>query len=214
MRKIISNVKVYVLAAAISFTCLTGCGSDTVEGMIDEQKTDTEVTTEATTAATTEEVTEATTEKATEEKTTEADTEDKTEDSSEDKTEASKDGSDSGDDTAKDDETIDLDLTNMSSTMVYSEVLNMMSYPDDYKGKRIKITGTYYSVVDSNNGNTYYYCLIQDATACCANGLEFVLNDGNYPDENTEITIDGVFTTYFEGDFEYVTLLDAKRDDI
>jgi len=34
---------------------------------------------------------------------------------------------------------IDVDLTEMSSTMIYSEVNNIMTNPDDYMGKTIKI---------------------------------------------------------------------------
>ena len=33
---------------------------------------------------------------------------------------------------------VDLDLTKLSSTVVYSEVYNMLITPDDYKGKIIK----------------------------------------------------------------------------
>ena len=36
---------------------------------------------------------------------------------------------------------VDVDLTRLSSTMVYSEVYNMMNAPGDYIGKTIKMTG-------------------------------------------------------------------------
>lgn len=36
---------------------------------------------------------------------------------------------------------LDVDLTTLSSTMVYSEVYNMMYEPDRYLGKRIKMNG-------------------------------------------------------------------------
>lgn len=36
---------------------------------------------------------------------------------------------------------VDLDLTQLSSTVVYSEVYNMLITPDDYKGKIIKMKG-------------------------------------------------------------------------
>ena len=46
--------------------------------------------------------------------------------------------------------------------------------------------------------------IIQDATACCAQGMEFVLTDeysypDDYPDEGSEITVMAVFDTYQEG---------------
>ena len=38
---------------------------------------------------------------------------------------------------------VDVDLTRLSSTMVYSEVYNMMNAPGDYIGKTIKMTGQF-----------------------------------------------------------------------
>ncbi|NLG04855.1 MAG: hypothetical protein GX567_13645 [Clostridia bacterium] len=56
----------------------------------------------------------------------------------------------------------------------------------------------------------YHYCIIEDATACCMQGLEFIWEDGshNYPDEypeiSEEITVTGVFETYKEKDDPYL----------
>jgi len=108
----------------------------------------------------------------------------------------------------------DVDLTLMSSTMVYSEVYNMMAMPDDYVGKTVRMKGTFaaYPGEDRN----YYVCFIADAAACCQQGMEFVL-DGeyvypdDYPAEGTEITVSGVFDTYYEGEYmRYCQLIDAR----
>ena len=40
-------------------------------------------------------------------------------------------------------ENIDVDLTQMNATMVYSEVYNMLYYPDEYVGKIVKINGPF-----------------------------------------------------------------------
>ena len=96
-------------------------------------------------------------------------------------------------------EGVDVDLTVMSSTMIYSEVLNMMTNPDDYVGKVIKMEGIYSTFHDDNTGNDYYACIIQDATACCAQGIEYVLSDGqSYPADDTEATVVGRFESYDE----------------
>ena len=76
-------------------------------------------------------------------------------------------------------EEIDVDLTILSSTMVYSEVYNMMTDPKEYIGKTIKMNGTFSYYHDESTGNEYFACIIKDATACCAQGIEFVL-DGDY----------------------------------
>ena len=36
-----------------------------------------------------------------------------------------------------------IDLTSMSGTMVYSEVLNMMMAPEEYEGKTVKMHGVF-----------------------------------------------------------------------
>ena len=71
----------------------------------------------------------------------------------------------------------DIDLTTMNSTMVYSQVSNMVNKPGDYKGKVVKAKGTCGIYADSKTGKKYYSVIIKDATACCSQGLEFVLKD-------------------------------------
>lgn len=103
-----------------------------------------------------------------------------------------------------------VDLTQLSSTMVYSEVYSMLSNPADYMGKSVKMTGTMSVYQDSGTGNVYYACLITDATACCSQGLEFVLESGTYPAAGEQITVVGTFETYFEGENQYCRLAEAK----
>jgi len=107
----------------------------------------------------------------------------------------------------------DVDLTQLSSTMVYTEVFNMMSAPENYVGKTVKMRGTL-TIFEGEEKN-YFSCLIADATACCAQGIEFDwAGDHKYPDdyppEGSEITVTGTFDTYVEGNFIYCTLVDAE----
>lgn len=95
---------------------------------------------------------------------------------------------------------IDVDLTSLSSTMVYSEVYSMMYDPDSYIGKTVKMNGLFTVYHDESTGNNYFACIIQDATACCSQGMEFVLTDdyaypSDYPEVGSEITVTGVFDT-------------------
>ena len=111
---------------------------------------------------------------------------------------------------------IDLDLTELSSTMVYSEVYNMMTSPENYLGKTVKMDGTFASYHDEASDKYYFACIIQDATACCSQGIEFVLTEDysypdDYPTEGDEICVVGVFDTYTEGEFTYCTLRNAKK---
>ena len=101
-------------------------------------------------------------------------------------------------------EGVDVDLTVLSSTMVYSEVYNMMIAPDNFKGKVIRMKGQYDTFFDERTGNRYFSCFISDATACCSQGIEFVLTDDysfpeDYPTEGDTICVQGTFDTYIEG---------------
>ena len=110
---------------------------------------------------------------------------------------------------------IDVDLTILSSTMVYSEVYNMMCYPENYLGKTVKMSGMYTVFQDEETGKYYHACIIMDATACCAQGIEFELTDDyvypdDYPKEGEAICIEGTFETYTEGEGKYCTLKNAQ----
>ena len=117
---------------------------------------------------------------------------------------------------------VDVDLTVLSSTMVYSEVYNMLYfYPEDYYGKTVKMTGQFnvYQWVDESgivaDMPVAYACIISDATACCAEGVEFVLEGDytypeDYPELGTEITVIGEFQPYEENGMTWYHLVNAK----
>lgn len=103
-----------------------------------------------------------------------------------------------------------LDLTRLSSTMVYSEVFNMLADPASYVGRTVRMNGTATCITNPQNGKQYYACLIADATGCCAQGLEYVLPDGEvYPEAGTDITISGTFALYEENGYQSFHLVDA-----
>ena len=128
------------------------------------------------------------------------------------------DGSDEGsveEETETGDGDVDVDLTTLSSNMVYAEVYSMVTSPDSYKGKVIKMKGNFASYYDPNTEKYYFACIIQDATACCSQGIEFELTEDyvypdDYPTEGEEITVIGEFDSYVEGNFIYCTLRNAK----
>ena len=96
---------------------------------------------------------------------------------------------------------VDVDLTQLSSTMVYSEVSAMMYEPEQYIGKTVKMHGLF--ATQEYDGARLYACIVQDATACCAQGLEFEMaEDLAYPDDYPEpgagITVVGTFDSYKE----------------
>ena len=110
---------------------------------------------------------------------------------------------------------VDVDLSKMSATAVYSEVYNMLVTPEDYVGKTVRMRGAFQSYYSPDAGRVYCYCVIPDATACCEQGIEFVLAGDpvypdDYPEEGETITVKGVFDTYMEGKIEYCNLVSAE----
>ena len=116
----------------------------------------------------------------------------------------------------KKDGEVDYDLTVMGADMVYATVYQMMIDPKSYIGKSFKKRGNYYSSYSKDKDVYYHFCMIKDAAACCAQGLELLWADEkmnrheNCPEEDTLVTVEGVFETYEEGPNTYGRIKDAK----
>ncbi len=91
---------------------------------------------------------------------------------------------------------VDIDLTKMSSTMVYSTVFNMVNNPAKFVGKTMRMRGEYTTYHISINDPTQiiHACIVRDAASCCSQGLEFVLTDKKYPTGAGEITVVGTIS--------------------
>ena len=115
---------------------------------------------------------------------------------------------------------VDIDITVMSSDMVYATVYQMVYDPEEYVGKTVRIKGQYFVAYSNNpdNNNFYNYCLVADATACCQQGLEFYCTDGHevypddFPEDGTEVEVVGVFEMYEEEGYVYTRLNYANMD--
>lgn len=98
---------------------------------------------------------------------------------------------------------IDIDLTQMNATMIYSVIYDIMVNPDNYYGKSIMTDGYFDTTPNEELGVRYYFIVIPDATACCAQGLEFMLPESKvYPDDypavKENIRVKGVIDSYEE----------------
>ena len=116
----------------------------------------------------------------------------------------------------KKDGEVDYDLTVMGADMVYATVYQIMIDPKSYIGKSFKIRGNYYSSYSNDKDVYYHFCMIKDAAACCAQGLELLWADEkmnrheNCPEEDALVTVEGVFETYEEGPNTYGRIKNAK----
>jgi len=108
---------------------------------------------------------------------------------------------------------VDLDLSVLSGTVVYSQVYDMVMQPEQYLGKRVRMKGNLSYFQDPDTLKEYFAFIIADATACCAQGIEFVWNGHKYPEDypplDTVLTVTGTFNTYREAGFTYLQLIDA-----
>ena len=105
---------------------------------------------------------------------------------------------------------VDLDLTSLNSILADAELRNLQDNRDEARGLVVKAKGEYQCYTDETTGNTYYNCIF--ASACCPNGLEFILDDSTkYPKNDGEIiTVVGQFNYYTENDIIYYNLINAE----
>ena len=109
---------------------------------------------------------------------------------------------------------IDLDLSVLSGTVVYAQVYNMMYEPDTWLGKIIRMAGYYNYFDDQEHGIVYHACVVPDATACCAQGIEFIWYGEHqwpedYPEIGTDIVVTGRLEIYEEDGRKYLHLVDS-----
>ena len=110
---------------------------------------------------------------------------------------------------------IDVDLNNLNANVVYSQVFLMMTEPDKFIGKRIRMSGQFnvYAAQEGNpSGATEYYAIIiADAQACCQQGIEFVWPGHTYPEGFPEVksnaSVTGIFEVYEENGKKYCRLV-------
>lgn len=110
---------------------------------------------------------------------------------------------------------IDVDLNNLNANVVYSQVFLMMTEPDKFIGKRIRMSGQFnvYAAEEGNpSGVTEYYAIIiADAQACCQQGIEFVWPGHTYPEGFPEVksnaSVTGIFEVYEENGKKYCRLI-------
>ena len=202
-----------IIIVFICILLLTGCGSNPKKGIVSQKSVNDIINSQtASTYTTTEATTEITTNISENDTSFTETTENSTEQGID--TEENSDNSDvTSEDTSEnagDNGGVDYDLTEMSSDMVYATVYQMMATPEEYEGKTFRIDGTFYATYYEPTGKYYFYCIIQDALACCTQGLEFVWGDGShvypddYPEDNAEIVVEGTFETYEEDDDRYL----------
>ena len=104
-------------------------------------------------------------------------------------------------------EEIPLDLTMLPGKVKCSKLLEMISNPDEYVTRKIIINGSYSYVKDSNTGQEYHSCVVSDEEGLNIMAIEFdPENKEDLPAAEEDITVEGYYDIYREGDTPYATL--------
>lgn len=112
---------------------------------------------------------------------------------------------------------VDYDFSKMNKNMMYTQIYNMLKTPDQYKGKIVRMQGTFGHYYDEKTGKHYYGCVVVDAAACCSTGMEFSRKGtheypANYPKIDDPIIVTGKFTSYKEGKEIFCELAEAELE--
>ncbi len=108
----------------------------------------------------------------------------------------------------------EIDLTSLSPTMLYAEVVNMTRTPKQYEGATVTLRGSLLILaIDESTGVGSYSCYVQDATKCCQRGIGFTidrpLEDTSILVEGSEVIIRGTFEIYEAGGHNFVRIADC-----
>ncbi len=110
---------------------------------------------------------------------------------------------------------VDYDLTKMTGLMAYSFVFEVLVDPESYRGDIIKANGFFYRGLSEFTGRNFNYVMVGDDTACCWQGLEFLISgventDENYPAQNADIEVVGELKSYDAAGYTFF-YLDVKE---
>lgn len=106
---------------------------------------------------------------------------------------------------------IDVDLVGVNSNMIYAQVYEMMTRPEDYLGKTVRIEGEFKVYANEELNKSNYVVLIADALACCQQGMEFIWKGehkfpDDYPEPNSTVQVTGTYQSYEENGGTYYYL--------
>ena len=116
-------------------------------------------------------------------------------------------------------ESIDMDLTLLKKDVTYTVISDvMLEFPDVFLGKRIMVSGDFYSTHDEVTNQYCHYLLVEDEDACCGEELELIwkgehIYPDDYPKDYETIEVIGVFSSYEKSGYTFYYLaIDGNPD--
>lgn len=90
---------------------------------------------------------------------------------------------------------VDIDLTTLNTTMLQARVNEILENPNDYKGKTVRVTGSYNKSYYDQTDKYYDYVLGYDQTMCCA-AWEIEFMGDCVPEDIEQYTTIGLVGTF------------------
>ena len=110
-----------------------------------------------------------------------------------------------------DEREITLDLTTMNDDMKYAKSVEMFANPADYVERKIRVNGSYSYVKDESTNKEYYAVVFSDKDGYNVQAIEFdPVSKEDLPQIEEDITVEGYYDIYYEGDGSYAILRAAQ----
>lgn len=104
----------------------------------------------------------------------------------------------------------DIDISAMPENEAkYEQIADIITFPENYEGKIIKISGKAYKHHEDALNADYYFCLTTWAEGEEPEGICYVTSDGKYPEDGEMITVTGIMTNY-EEDMDGTTVINSE----
>ena len=97
-----------------------------------------------------------------------------------------------------------VDLSNMSDLMIYGMMFDVVSKPQDYEGKRMRLVGVYSPFKNPDTGEMEHTLIFYDITYCCEVELRVYMKDEyqypkDFPRDGEKMTVTGTLRVEGEG---------------
>ena len=102
---------------------------------------------------------------------------------------------------------VDLDLTTMSSTMIFAQISDVVFNVQNYLGTSLRLNGTFQLWQDSNTETkkNIYVVMVWDAMGCCPQGIELRLPEGmEKPKDLSDIQVEGIISLRNVDKYQYL----------
>ena len=107
---------------------------------------------------------------------------------------------------------IDIDFTQLSTTVAVAEYGNIMTQPRDYLGQTFKVSGLFFSEPVAEFDRYFHYITVWQGDSCCPPSVFEIklagdnITDDDYPKQRVMIEVTGVLSKYEEQGWQIVYL--------